>query len=222
MGTAMNRYQRILLALATLNALLMVLLPPFNNVPLARGALPTFAGFYPLLTQFGRQPVHDILLFLELSLLTINALAAFLALQHRGDHEIPRFRYSRGIALFVAANLALVLLFPPFEPYSGLTAGGHGTFDSFYFVFGDRSHRAIFAPLLHLECLFVLVNAFTLWLLFNAIARSDEATRRKIIHLAEDLPDEALKELAHELEHRAEAHMAAHHTDHGHGEKHHG
>lgn len=218
----MNRYQRIVLALATLNALLMVLLPPFNNVPLARGALPTFAGFFPLLTHLGRQPVHDTLLFLELSLLTINALAAFLALRHRGEYEIPRFRYSHGIALFVAANLAIILLFPPFEPYSSLTGGDYGTFDSFYFVFGDRSHRAIFVPLLYLECLFVLVNALTLWLLFNATSRSDEATRHKIIHLAEELPDEALKELAHELEHRADVHMAAHQRQAEHAAKHHG
>lgn len=205
----MNRYQRILVALAMINALLMVLLPPFNHIPLVKGSLPTFDGFYPLFTGLGRHPLNNELLFLELSLVGANFLAAWLALQHRGDDEIPRFRYSRGILLFAACNLAIILAFPPFEPYSGLHITRSGTFDSFYFVFGDRSHRAIYIPMLYLEVVFVAINALALWLLFNATERSEELVRRRILHLAEELPDDALEQIAHTLEHRVETHHRA-------------
>ncbi len=169
----MNRYQRILLALAVANGLLILLFPPFNSVPLSKGALASFDGFYPLFSQLGLKPLNRELLSLVLTLLGANALAAWLALQHRGDDEIPRFRYSLGIGCFALVNLAVVLLFPPFEPYSSISKTIPGTFDSFYFAFGHRSQRAVFGALLYLECMFVVINALTLWLLFNAIERSD-------------------------------------------------
>jgi len=201
----MNRYQRIVLSLAAINALLMLLFPPFNNLPLARGYLPSFDGFYPLASTWGNKPVHEGLLFLEIVWLSSNTLAAWLALQHRGDEEIPRFRFIAGIGLFAAVNAVLVGIFPPFEPYSGINASG-GSFDSFYFVFGDRSHRAIFMPLLQLEFLWIAINALSLVLLFSAIERHDNRAREKILHLADELPDEAVIQLAHELEKRAADH----------------
>ena len=198
----MNRYQRIVLSLAAINALLMLLFPPFNNLPLARGLLPSFDGFYPLLANWGDKPVHEGLLSLELIWLASNTLAAWLVLQQRGDEEIPRVRSILGIGLFAAVNATLVTIFPPFEPYSGITTGG-GSFDSFYFAFGDRSHRAIFLPLLHLEYLWIGINALSLALFFGAIERHDNQARRKILDLADSLPETAIIELAHELELRA-------------------
>lgn len=200
----MNRYQRIVLSLAAINALLMLLFPPFNNLPLARGLFPSFDGFYPLLGTWGSKPVHEGLLFLEIVWLSCNTLAAWLVLQHRGDEEIPQFRFIPGIALFAAVNALLVSLFPPFEPYSGITTSG-GSFDSFYFVFGDRSHRAIFLPLLQLEYLWIGINALSLMLLFGAVARHDQRAREQILDLADHLPQAAVRQLAHELEQRAAA-----------------
>src|SRR5258706_13139275 len=47
-----------------------------------------------------------------------------------------------------------------------------GTFDGFYFAFGDKSRRAIFVPLLYMEVLFVLVNACTFWLAMSVAGRA--------------------------------------------------
>ncbi|MGE4449291.1 MAG: hypothetical protein AB7E15_13440, partial [Azospira sp.] len=69
----MNKYQRLVCIVALLDLLLMVLFPPFNNTPLARGALNSFDGFYPLLTQLGHKPIHQELLTLQLMFVAANA-----------------------------------------------------------------------------------------------------------------------------------------------------
>lgn len=206
----MNKYQRLVCIVALLDLLLMVLFPPFNNIPLARGALNSFDGFYPLLTQLGRKPIHQELLTLQLMFVAANALSAWLLLQQQEAHEIPRFRYSRAIGLFTLVNLALICLFPPFEPYpSLLRQAATSGFDSFYFILGDRSRRPIFTPLLYLEVVLVVINALALWLLFNVVQRNEDATRRKIIELAESLDDEALQALGEEMRQKVLAHKAA-------------
>lgn len=204
----MNRYQRILIAIAACNALLMLLLPPFTSLPMARGVPSAFEGFLPVFLNLGVKPVHQELLFLEIVFLACNTLAAWIALQHRGDEALPSFKYSRGIALFALADLALILLFPPFEPYSGISRALGSSFDSFYFILGDRSHRALYLPLLEIEIMLIAINSLALWLLFQAVERSDEMARRKILHLAEELPDAAVMELAHQLEDRVAHHHA--------------
>lgn len=118
------------------------------------------------------------------------------------------FAFSRGIACFVAINLLLVFAFPPFEPYQSLLRMTGSTFDSFYFIFGDRSQRPIFTPLLHLESVFIAINALALLLLFNAVKRSDDAACQQIMALSETLPDKALLDTCAELRQRAQAHHA--------------
>jgi len=110
-----------------------------------------------------------------------------------------------GIGLFAAVNGLLVSLFPPFEPYSGIYASG-GSFDSFYFIFGDRSHRAIFMPMLQLEYLWIGINALSLMLFFGALARHDQRNCEQILDLADHLPEATVRQLAHELEVRATTH----------------
>lgn len=206
----MNKYQRLVCIVALLDLLLMVLFPPFNNIPLARGALNSFDGFYPLLTQLGHKPIHQELLTLQLMFVAANALSAWLLLQQREAHEIPRFRYSRAIGLFTLVNLALICLFPPFEPYpSLLRQAATSGFDSFYFILGDRSQRPIFTPLLYLEVVLVVINALALWLLFNVVQRNEDATRRKFIELAESLDEAALQALGEEMRQKVLAHKAA-------------
>lgn len=206
----MNKYQRLVVIIALLNALVMVLFAPFNSQPLMRGMPESFDGYYPLFTALGSKSLHSTLLTLQLMFLGANALAAWLLLQTKlhHDEDIPTFRYSEGITGFAVLNLALILLFPPFEPYNSLQRNVGPTFDSFYFIFGDRSQRPLYTPLLQLEIMWVTINALALWLLFNSVKRNDEAARRKILALAESLPDEQLEKITAEIQHRIEEHQA--------------
>lgn len=170
----MNRYQRILLAVALANGLLVLFFPPFNNTPLAKGALATFDGFLPFFA--GQGPVNRELLSLELMFLGANTLTAWLLLQAAG---IRPPKYVLGIAVLTISNLMVILLFPPFEPYSSISKTIPGTFDSFYFIMGSRSQRAIFFPMLYMECAFVVVNALVLALLFKGLDRSTPTAPRQ-------------------------------------------
>lgn len=76
------------------------------------------------------------------------------------------------IALVVAAaNLALVLIFPPYDYVSQLL-GNVATFDGFYFVLADHTHRVVNSSFLALEVIVVLINAcIAILLLRTAAAR---------------------------------------------------
>jgi len=205
----MNKYQRLVVIVALIDALIMILFPPFNSQPLARGMPDSFDGYYPLLAALSDKPTNTTLLTLQLMFVGANALAAWLVLQTKKHHEdIPTFRYAEGIGAFVAVNLVLIFVFPPFEPYQSLQRNMGSTFDSFYFVFGDRSKRPFYTPLLQLEVMWVVINALALWLLFNAVKRNDNATRTKILELAEALPDDQLEKITAEIKHRIEEHHA--------------
>ena len=204
----MNKYQRLVIIVAAINALVMVLFPPFNNQPLAKGMLPTFEGFYPLLSHLGSKPLHKELLTLELMFIVINTLTAWLVLQTKKHHDdIPTFAFMQGIGWFLVINLAVIFAFPPFEPYQSLLRAEGASFDSFYFVFGDRSRRPFFIPLLYLECVFVVINALAFFLLFSAVKRSDEATRQKIMQLTEELPDATLLEIRAAIKQKVDQHQ---------------
>lgn len=192
----MNKYQRLIVAVAVVNVLVMLLFPPFNDVPLSLRVQPSFDGYFPLLGNLGQRTVNGELLTLQLLFVAVNALAAWLVLQNAERHEAEATapqRHLRAIGIFAAVNFAIVLLFPPFEPYAALTRPAGSTFDSFYFVFGSRVARPIFAPLLYLECVFVAINALALWLLFNAVRRREERRRTQ----AERASDHPLSDTAH-------------------------
>ena len=120
------------------------------------------------------------LLFLQLGWLAANASLGWLMLR---NYQPGRAILSRrtAIAIFVIVNLALVLLFPPFENYASSSRFSGTHFDSFYFIFGDKWQRNIYVPLLYLEVLWVLVNGALLWLLFRdtpgAEAAGEQPTR---------------------------------------------
>ena len=196
----MNKYQRLVLVAAMMNALVMLLFPPFSSQSLAKGVLPSFEGFYPLFTQLGHKTVYKELLVLQILFLVINALSAWLVLQSKKHHgDIPSFAFTRAIGWFSAINLAIIFIFPPFEPYHSLLRNDTGGFDSFYFVFGSRSHRAIYWPLLYLECMFIIINALGHILLFSAVKRSDDEIRRKLMQLTDELPDSAVEKLTADI-----------------------
>jgi hypothetical protein len=61
-------------------------------------------------------------------------------------------------------NLALVLLFPPFD-YLSVTRGSMATFEGFGFFFDYQSNRVINASFLYIEVFVVLINGLIAWLL---------------------------------------------------------
>lgn len=200
----MNKYQRIVVIVAAVNVALMLLFPPFLDNPMRRGVLPSFEGFYPLLTTYGVKRIHNELLTMEVMFVVINGLIAWLLLDRKtAKGEVPEFRYMRAVGLFAGINLALLLAFPPFESYSSLVKQAAPVFDGFYFFAGDKRHRNIFIPLLYLEITLVVINALTVWLLFNTLRRSELLAREKILELARTLPPKELAEISKTLGYKA-------------------
>lgn len=88
-------------------------------------------------------------------------------------------RQQRIALLIAAANLLLMLLFPPYD-YQSLQRGNVPTFDGFYFAFGSTPNRLVNADFLTLEIIVVLINACIAWLLLRtrAIGRPRMAGNR--------------------------------------------
>lgn len=196
----MNKYQRVVVIVMAVNIALMLLFPPFLDNPIRRGVLPSFEGFYPLLSAYGVRRIHSELLTLQVMFIVINGLIAWLILDRgavKGD--IPEFRYTRAAGMFVAANIAFIMLFPPFESYSSLAKFEAPTFDGFYFSLGDKRHRHYFIPILYLEITLVIIDSMVVWLLFNTVRRAELAAKEKIIELARALPPEQLAEVTASL-----------------------
>lgn len=199
----MNKYQRVVVIVAAVNVALMLLFPPFLDNPLRRGALPGFEGFYPL-TMLGTRRIHGELLTLEILFVVINALLAWLLLDRRTEKgETPEFRYTRAVSLFLAGNLALVLAFPPFESYASLLKFEPPGFDGFYFILGDKRHRNLFIPLLHMELILIVANALIVWVMFNSVRRAELFAKERILEMAQTLPAEELAEITKTLGYRA-------------------
>ena len=73
----------------------------------------------------------------------------------------------QAIALYVvAANLALVLVFPPYD-YLSLARGNIPTFGGFHFFGSSPAHGQINRDFLTLEVFVVLINAGIAWLLLR-------------------------------------------------------
>jgi len=177
----MNKYQRLVITVAIIDLIVILLFPPFVEKSLARNAFPTFDGFYFLLSEINRRPIDAALLSLELLWVGANLMSAWLLLSGTG-RNVPgeaRFSFGFGIAMVTLVNLAIVFLFPPFEQYNSVLRTTAPGFDSFYFVFGNRSARPIFVPLLQLQVFFILINALGLYLLFGAVQRGETAEQER-------------------------------------------
>jgi len=210
----MNKYQRVVLIVAAVNIALMLLFPPFLDNPLRRGVPPGFEGFYPLLTTLGAKRIHSELLTLQILFVAINGLLAWLLLDRQGPKgEVPEFRYTRAISFFLVGNFALLFVFPPFESYSSMLRFEAPSFDGFYFVLGDKSHRNFFIPLLYMEVVLVVANVLTVWLLFNSVRRAELFAKEKILELAQSLPATELAEVSKTLGYKA-VHPAGEPTPH--------
>ncbi len=170
----MNRQQFLALLIFAANLVLLLLFPPYDYVALQRGNVPTFDGFYFLLSEHINLVVNRDFLTLETLVVLINAgISWFLLRDKTSDYRRDGNRYQRGVLWLVSVNLMLMLLFPPFEYYYAIMPSSLPTFDGFYFIFGDNSQRQIVAPVLYIEIVLLLVNGALLWLLFEE--RGDKA-----------------------------------------------
>jgi hypothetical protein len=198
-----TRYQKILLIVGLVNIAMLVLFPPFDAVPLFRGTAHTFDGFYYVFGYPLNREINKSLLQLETLLVMINVMTAWLLLS--GDKQTQQLDsgrlYRKGIAAMVIANLVVMLLFPPFETYSSILRLQVPSFDGFYLLFGDKSKRNFFIPILYMEVSFVLINALLFLLLFG---ESDRAQRElgpeQVVELAKRLGPDHARQLAKDLQ----------------------
>ena len=79
--------------------------------------------------------------------------------------------HQKKLLAVLAANVLLVLLFPPFDSLTIGLGGGSGrngaTFDAFYFVFDRQFNKVVNTSLLFLELAWLLVNGALGWLLLR-------------------------------------------------------
>ena len=160
----MNSPQKTIVTVAAINLALMLLFPPHDSLSLWRGGTPTLDGFYFIFDRHYNKQTNGDLLTLEILWLLVNAAFGWLLLRNTRPAESLMSPRAAAIA-FVLANLAVVLLFPPFENYASTIRVSGTWFDGFYFAFGDKLHRRFYVPLLYVEVLWVLIDGGAFWLL---------------------------------------------------------
>lgn len=75
-------------------------------------------------------------------------------------------RYQKITLIVTAANLLLILLFPPFD-YAPPGRGQIPAFEGFDFAFSGHPNRVVNSAFLYLEVFVVLINATIAWLLMQ-------------------------------------------------------
>jgi len=85
-------------------------------------------------------------------------------------------KFQLTVLIAALANLALLLLFPPFNNQSLLRAGP-ASFDAFYPAFDAPVNATLNSGLLYLEIFFVLVNAVLAWLLLQGAPQEPSRPR---------------------------------------------
>lgn len=164
----MNRHQRIAVAIAAANLLLILLFPPFDYHSIATAFPPAFAGFYFAFTPPVYGQINSTMLTLEVMVVLGNAVIAWLLLRDSvPGAEKPKLRLQNAVLIATGANLILMLLFPPFMTEYTLTSAVPPTFEGFHFIFSQDPNHAIATGILYLEIIFILVNGGLFWLSFN-------------------------------------------------------
>lgn len=184
----MNRKQKIALWVGLFNLALLLLFPPFDAFSFTDVKTPIFAGFHFVFSSAKNEAINTDVLFLENVVLLVNVAIAWLLL--RDDAHVPgtrrHFNYQNAILLVVAANLTVILLFPPFEYFYAITSALLPTFQGFYFIFAAGPMLTIVTPILYLEVIFVLFNGAVLWLLFRQ-EKVKELTPQQAMELMREL-----------------------------------
>ena len=172
----MNRFQKVVLAGAALAILVLFLFPPYDLMSVGRGTR-MFDAFYPMFSVPPNRVINGDVLYLFTFAVLINAAFAWLLLSgSKGAPGVPRIEPQAVVIVFGIVNLAVALLFPPMEAFPFAQRITVGTFDGFYFAFGDKSRRSIFVPLLYMEVLFALTSACAFWLAMSVAERAVGAT----------------------------------------------
>ena len=205
----MNRYQNAVAVIAILNLALLMLFPPFMDNPIQRGAFRSFESFYFLLLAPPGRIVHQELLTIEVLFVIANALAAWVVLNTKVgvQPQLSEADVLRGLTLFGSANIAVILLFPPFQPYPSLVRVPPEGFDGFFFVFGDKRNRDFFVPFLYLELILVTINLLITWLVFGLLRNSVSNEEHHVIEELHHIPPEKANVILHKIE--EEAHPTA-------------
>ena len=167
----MNRFQKVVLGGAVINVLLLFMFPPYDVMAFGRGA-PMFDAFYPMFAVPPNRSINgDVLYILAFAVLMNAALAWLLLVAPKAQPEEPRIDAQTLVIAFGMLDLVMVLLFPPMEAFPFVQRITVGSFDGFYFAFGDKARRSIFVPLLYMEVLYVLTNACAFWLAMGIAGR---------------------------------------------------
>jgi len=188
----MSRLQKIIIFGAVCNAFLLLLVPPYDVVAIDRRLM--FDAFYPAFAVPSGRIIDLYVLFTVFAGLTVNAALAWLVL---GRAAGPAISPRRFVLLLGAANLAIVLLFPPLAIFPFSPAASMATFDGFHFVFAMQALRDIYVPLLTLEAIYVTTNVLVFWLLLGPQQRAKgyEPGPRTLLEEAAVLIDRAEEKL---------------------------
>lgn len=167
----MNLKQKIALWLGAANLAVIVLFPPFDSFSFTDTKALIFAGFHFIFARGVNEVINGDVLFLEIVVLLVNLGITWLLLRDVKNiiGTKGRFNYQNAILIVVAANLTVILLFPPFQFFYAITGALLPSFQGFYFIFMAGPMLTIVTPILYLEVTFVLFNGAALWLLFNRV-----------------------------------------------------
>jgi hypothetical protein len=178
----LNLKQKIALGLGAVNLAVLWLFPPFDSFSFTDTKALIFAGFHFRFSRAANEVVNGNMLFLEVVVLLVNVGVAWLLLRDvenaAGIKE--RINYQNAILLVMAANLTVIILFPPFQLFYAVTSALLPTFEGFYFIFLAGPMLTLVTPILYLEVIFVLFNGSILWLLFNRVKEYDLSPQESI------------------------------------------
>jgi len=165
----MNRNEKIALWLGVANLAVVLLFPPFDSFSLTDTKALFFAGFKFVFSLGSNEVINSDVLFLELVVLLVNVGVAWLLSREarRAFGAKRNFIYRNAILLAIASNLAVILLFPPFEYFNAITHAPLPIFQGFYFVFSAGPMLTTVTLILYLEVVFVLLNGAVMWLIFR-------------------------------------------------------
>lgn len=161
-----TRLHAILLAFVIGNLALVLAFPPYDYLSLAHQNLPTFDGFYPCFDVPANRRLNADFLTLEVLAVLINGCLGWLFINRSGKQQATSW-LSRGLLCFVAINLALIMLFPPFADYRMINRSFIPSFEGFYFLFADNTSRRLVDEILFLEIAMLLVNASLAWMILR-------------------------------------------------------
>lgn len=177
----MNRTQRRVMLVAAVNLAVIMLFPPYDYVSMLLNNIPTFDGFYFILSDEPHRVINASFLTLEVFVVMANAGIALLLLrspENSATDAMASNSRQRKVLALVAINLVLIILFPPFETYNALTKATLPSFEGFRFVFGDNPMRQINTPILFIEVALVIINGALFWLLFRSKTASERESDR--------------------------------------------